>query len=151
MKTKTPTQALLSFCWFCTGGNRKEVETCNCGDPEYHLCAFHPYRTGGMRVSVKILRRFCLQCMGGCHLLVRECKTEDCPIHPFRLGKNPARAGQVQKAFVMSLVRAKRGAVSLINSVQNEFSMTGIGEPVGYTSLMKNTPESASKIKGDSI
>jgi hypothetical protein len=40
------------------------------------------------------MRQFCFHCMGGSSAMVRECETRDCLIHPFRFGKNPARAGK---------------------------------------------------------
>ena len=42
---------------------------------------------------VKVLRQYCLECMGGRKDFVRECKSDDCMIHRYRLGKNPARVG----------------------------------------------------------
>lgn len=41
---------------------------------------------------VQSIREFCLKCAGGSKKAVRECAAE-CPLHPFRLGKNPNRAG----------------------------------------------------------
>ena len=57
-------------------------------------CYFFPYRMGRGRPSVKLIRRFCLECMGGSQLLVRKCSSTNCAIFRFRMGKNPARAGQ---------------------------------------------------------
>jgi len=56
-------------------------------------CYFFLYRMGRGRPSVKLIRRFCLECMGGSQLLVRNCSTGECPVWPFRMGKNPNRAG----------------------------------------------------------
>jgi hypothetical protein len=33
-----------------------------------------------------------MKCMGGSFDLVKTCKTAKCPLHKFRLGKNPAMA-----------------------------------------------------------
>jgi hypothetical protein len=41
---------------------------------------------------VKAIRAKCLDCAGGMKE-VRLCSTESCPLHPFRFGRNPARAG----------------------------------------------------------
>ena len=43
---------------------------------------------------VRAISEFCRQCVGGegrkkAAKLVRECKATDCPLHPFREGKNP--------------------------------------------------------------
>ena len=40
---------------------------------------------------VKAIREKCLDCCGGSTLEVKECTAENCPIYPFRLGKNPFR------------------------------------------------------------
>jgi len=44
--------------------------------------------------TVAAVRKFCLECVGGggrkrASKLVRECPATKCPLHPFRLGKNP--------------------------------------------------------------
>jgi len=43
---------------------------------------------------IDAMRKFCLECVGGggrkeASKLVRECPATKCPLHPFRLGKNP--------------------------------------------------------------
>lgn len=89
-KTLTPGQAVRKHCLACVG-SAAEVRTCGgekllvTGEP----CNLFPYRMGKGRPSVKIIRRECLFCMGGSRVLVRECKTETCNLHPFRLGTNP--------------------------------------------------------------
>lgn len=40
---------------------------------------------------VKAIREKCLDCCNGSTLEVKECTCENCPIYPFRLGKNPFR------------------------------------------------------------
>lgn len=40
---------------------------------------------------VKAIKRHCLDCSGGSKKEVRECIIQDCPLYPFRLGKNPNR------------------------------------------------------------
>jgi len=42
---------------------------------------------------VKAIREFCKECMGGQANLVKDCTTEVCALHDFRMGKNPFRAG----------------------------------------------------------
>lgn len=109
---KSPRETIRAYCLHCTGGNRKEVETCDGDDPAYHVCVFHPYRMGKKRPSVKIMRQFCLQCMGGSLVMVKECETRDCLIHPFRFGKNPARVGIGANRERMVKISRKRMAVS---------------------------------------
>jgi len=56
-------------------------------------CPFFPYRMGDRRISVKILRAFCMECQGGSSSAVADCANEDCLLFPYRFGTNPARAG----------------------------------------------------------
>lgn len=41
----------------------------------------------------KAIRLKCLDCCGGSKKDVKQCNEVNCPLHPFRLGKNPNRAG----------------------------------------------------------
>lgn len=36
---------------------------------------------------LKQIRSQCLECMGGSYALVRDCGSESCPLHAFRMGK----------------------------------------------------------------
>jgi hypothetical protein len=93
----TPGEAIRSFCIDCVGGveHYREVRECggdhclNGGCDSKGGCLFFPYRMGHGRPSVKLIRKTCLWCMGGSQDLVRECWTEGCALHPFRLGRNP--------------------------------------------------------------
>lgn len=40
----------------------------------------------------KAIRKYCLSCCLESTLEVKLCPDEDCPLHPFRFGKNPFRA-----------------------------------------------------------
>lgn len=42
---------------------------------------------------VKAIRKHCLDCMCGSVGEVKNCIIVDCPLFPFRLGKNPNRKG----------------------------------------------------------
>lgn len=42
---------------------------------------------------VKAIKKYCLDCSGGSKKEVRECIILDCPLYPFRMGKNPNRKG----------------------------------------------------------
>ena len=116
---KSPLKTIVSFCASCVGGHGKEVASCD-GDgtiPGFMSCTFHPFRLGRGRPSVKIMRKFCLLCQGGSYLFVKECVTEDCLIHPYRLGKNPARTGKGRSAAQMASLRSKKQAVRKANAV----------------------------------
>lgn len=57
--------------------------------------------------SLRAVRRFCLHCVGGSAKLVRECESFDCPLHPFRMGKDPYRK-RVQLTAEQKEERVKR-------------------------------------------
>ena len=42
-----------------------------------------------MKNPVKAIHAFCVDCMGGHESYIKTCTTETCPLHPFRMGKNP--------------------------------------------------------------
>ena len=41
---------------------------------------------------VKAIREFCLDCSGDSSAEVKRCTSKNCPLYPFRFGKNPYRA-----------------------------------------------------------
>ncbi len=99
-KLVTPRKAIRRICIKCVGGFR-DVRDCG-GDKclggqgdENGVCYFWPYRMGRGRPSVKLIRKFCLECMDAGYQLVEECENLSCPVHQYRFGKNPKRAGQV--------------------------------------------------------
>jgi len=92
----TPKATLHEYCHYCIQ-SRQDSRIDDCGGHLVHAtgkpCPFYEYRTGLRRPPLKALRQFCLECMGGSPSLVRECRSERCPIHPYRLGSNPSRTG----------------------------------------------------------
>ena len=42
---------------------------------------------------IKAIRKHCLECSSGSAHEVKNCIITDCPLYPFRLGKNPNRKG----------------------------------------------------------
>jgi hypothetical protein len=84
---KTPLKSIHDVCILCVGSSHAVK---NCGGDK---CYFFPYRMGKGRPSVKLIRKFCLECMGGDSQLVAECQSEDCPLHQYRFGKSPKRVG----------------------------------------------------------
>ncbi len=108
----TPGKAIRSVCVACVGSAHK-VRKCpgdKClggyGD-ENGACYFYPHRMGAGRPSVKLIRKFCLECMGGRKQLVGECRSLDCPLHQYRFGKNPKRAGVGNKKPVTPTVSSE--------------------------------------------
>ena len=126
LKKMTPGSAIRAFCVGCCGGVFGEVKSCDGDgtDPAFHACPFHPYRMGRGRPSVKIIRKFCLQCMGDRIDFVRECDTIDCSCHPYRMGKNPAMIG---KGYFANQARKKKAEICPVRgafTVQNQRSGT---------------------------
>ena len=122
---KSPSQTIWSYCHYCVQSRSdSKVENCTghivfaTGAP----CPFYEYRMGRKRSSVKIMRRFCLDCMGGNKAAVKECSTYDCLIYPFRLGKNPALKGKGKSPAEMAQIRALRRPFSKENPVYFERS-----------------------------
>jgi hypothetical protein len=113
-KNKTPKEAIRAYCRHCTGGNLQEVEMCSASgrDPSFHACPLYPYRTGKKRPSLRVLREFCLQCMGGNKGFILDCTSYNCLVYPFRLGKNPNRAGIGSSRERMIEISQKRMAMS---------------------------------------
>lgn len=111
---KSPSKTIRAFCHCCVQ-SRKDSDVENCtghivfttGKP----CPFYEYRMGGKRASVKLMRKFCIDCMGGSKEDVKECSTNDCLIHPFRFGKNPLLAGKGKSRDEMIRIRALRKLV----------------------------------------
>lgn len=42
---------------------------------------------------IKAIRKNCIDCMCGQSKEVRLCPSKDCPLYPYRFGKNPNRKG----------------------------------------------------------
>jgi hypothetical protein len=100
---RTPLETVRAQCLHCCGGNSAEVATCDADDthPGYHVCLFHKHRMGKGRISVKAIKKFCVQCMSGkldvkpsIMKLVRECTTISCYCYPYREGHNPSMVGR---------------------------------------------------------
>ena len=96
LKKLPPKQTVHNWCHYCVQSRvDKDVENCTgylvyaTGQP----CPFYEYRMGDKRISVKVFRKFCLECMGGSSCMVAECDKVNCPMHLYRFGKNPARSG----------------------------------------------------------
>lgn len=44
--------------------------------------------------AIRAIRKKCIDCSGGSRDEVKKCELQDCPLHPFRLGKNPNITGR---------------------------------------------------------
>lgn len=89
----SPKESIRKHCIDCTGGEY-QVKGCM-GDALIDgPCLFYKYREGSGRPSVKMIRKYCVNhCMNRRSELVKLCKSSECYLHPFRMGKNPNRSG----------------------------------------------------------
>jgi hypothetical protein len=89
----TPRRAIRKICIDCAGGT-SEVKDCQGDKLHEGTCLFYPYRMGKGRPSVKLIRKYCLWCMGGSPKLVRDCACHTCPLFLYRMGRNPKVKGR---------------------------------------------------------
>ncbi|MBM4302481.1 MAG: hypothetical protein FJ121_13335 [Deltaproteobacteria bacterium] len=57
---------------------------------------------------VRAIREKCLTCAGS-KGGVRKCTAEDCPLYPYRMGKNPHRTGVGGNPFLRGMCPSKTG------------------------------------------
>lgn len=111
---KPPKKTVHAQCHYCVQSrNDVDVEGCT-GYMTYTThkpCAFYDYRLGEKRMPIKVMRAYCLDCMGDSREGVRECTTTTCLIHPYRMGTNPARTGLGNTGQIV-LINASRPGVS---------------------------------------
>jgi hypothetical protein len=141
-KYKTPSETIMSYRRYCVQ-SRSDLEVDNCtGHIVYATgkpCPFYEFRMGGKRCSVKIMRQFCLECEGNSKAAVKECPTDDCLLHPFRLGKNPALKGKGKSPTEMAQIRALRMPLGKENPVY--FKRSSPVEPI-VSMILKSTIKS---------
>lgn len=124
MKNKrlTPKETVHAWCHYCIQ-SRLEPEVASCGGQLVNAtrkpCDFFPYRKG-KRISAKVIRRFCLECMGGSSCFVKECEKEDCPMHSYRFGRNPFLKGVDKER--MAAIRPPRSTFCTVKTIQNQSS-----------------------------
>ena len=103
----TPSQAIRKTCLDCVGWASK-VKDCQGDKLNLGPCPFYPHRMGKGRAPLRVIRRYCLACMNGQILLVRDCASKTCPLQPYRRGKRPALAGRKPSArWLENLLRAQ--------------------------------------------
>lgn len=62
-----------------------------------------------IKSPLKAIRAKCLDCSGDYINEVRECPITDCPLYPFRMGKNPFRKGkEMTEEHKRRLIEANR-------------------------------------------
>lgn len=89
-KHSSPIKAIRLHCLNCCCDQPREVRLCGAVG-----CSSHPLRMGksvpGLR-PLQVIKAHCIAC-GGHEEHPRDCTVTDCKLFPFRLGKNPNRAG----------------------------------------------------------
>jgi hypothetical protein len=117
----TPLKAIREVCVACAGGPAEVKDCggdeclCSHGDQK-EACFFYPYRMGEGRPSVKLIRQFCIECMGDSKRLVAECQSEDCPLYEYRFGTNPRRAGMGNKKAIPPTVSSEKRCQNSISA-----------------------------------
>jgi hypothetical protein len=111
----SPLKAVHSHCLWCCKGSAAEVRLCPSTS-----CPLHPVRLGcnpdraqlredetpvrpeersatrrdlSNASTLALIRRRCIDCSGGSLAGARQCVLTECALHPFRMAKNPNRAG----------------------------------------------------------
>ena len=90
----TPQEALRQVCQDCLGLTQfsfSRVGDCQGDTAANGACPIYSKRLKG-RVSVRLIRKYCLYCQGNSSRSVEECTTSSCGFHMYRFGKNPAMA-----------------------------------------------------------
>lgn len=107
-KAPSPLRSIRRFCLRCCGGQAREVALCTSGSQLIPggVCSLFPLRfgtrpserslegwQGGAPLRpLKAIRARCLDCAPE-DAQLGNCGMEDCPLYPFRRGRNPNRAG----------------------------------------------------------
>lgn len=120
----TPKETIHAWCHYCIQ-SRSDTDVQNCGGQTVYAtgkpCQFFPYRQG-KRIQAKLLRQFCLACMGGSSSLVRECEKEDCSMHLYRFGKNPNVKGAGKER--MDAIRSPGTLFSPVKTHKKQLSLS---------------------------
>ena len=64
-----------------------------------------------IKSPVKAIRAFCIDCMGGSVREVKMCSSKICPLHAFRMGKNPYRKRELSPEHLAKLQEAREKAM----------------------------------------
>jgi hypothetical protein len=64
---------------------------------------------------MRSIRQKCIECCGGRLKEVRECPATSCPLHPYRMGRNPNRKGIGNKNAERNLRFKTRQVPEILN------------------------------------
>jgi len=137
-KRLTPSAAVRHFCMECMGGHWSYVRGCTS-----EHCLFFNHRDGhGGRVSLRLMRTYCLHCngwpvkdgkldpdykdggQGWARDQARNCSDPTCPLYPYRPGTNPF-PGQAGRGF--ALRTTAKGAFKAVGSPETIEDVPGVG------------------------
>ena len=74
------------------------------------------------KTPLKASRAKCLDCCAGQINEVRQCPCMDCPLYPYRFGKNPNRAGMVNKGSFPQKSTAQQAAKPLAPAPEGTYT-----------------------------
>ncbi len=86
----SPLKAIRLHCLWCCFNQPKEIRLCGASS-----CPSQPLRMGKRVAGIRpltVIKEHCKEC-GGWEEPPKRCEVTDCALFPFRLGKNPNRAG----------------------------------------------------------
>lgn len=63
-----------------------------------------------IKSPLKAIRAFCIDCVGGQVKEVKLCPSQICPLHAFRMGKNPYRKRELSPEHLAKLQEARKKA-----------------------------------------
>lgn len=86
-----------------------------------------------MSTPIRAIRQKCLECAGGSKRQVRSCDRgpglpRPCTLHPYRMGRNPARAGIGRAMSSEDARSARKPTTQVVGSVDKKIPR-GLGTP----------------------
>ena len=86
----TLTEAIRLHCLTCCGGKQlfSKVKRCTGKMINGSKCPLHPYRLGKGVTKLKLIKRYCSECLGGTQdNILDTCTSQDCAFYDYRYGK----------------------------------------------------------------
>ena len=85
-----------------------ELEEDMMPDDEYIMDENEGEEGDVIKSPLKAIRAFCIDCMGGQVREVKLCPSQICPLHAFRMGKNPYRKRELSPEHLAKLQEARK-------------------------------------------
>lgn len=80
-----------------------------------HHADASPTQHQGPRNPVKVIRQYCLWCTNGSPREVELCSAPECPLYPWRFGRNPYRKPRSKKAREAAKANIKKAIAAQSN------------------------------------